>query len=97
MNWLIVNLERSVLLNDGVIVAHWRCEGVDGEFSASAYGSCGFTPDPEAEDFVPFDQLTEADVLAWVWGVEDKDDIESKVQAKIDEQKAPSTEVGVPW
>jgi hypothetical protein len=96
MNWSIVNLERNVS-DGGVIVAHWRCDAVDGEFSAGAYGSCGFTPDPESEGFVPFDQLTQDDVLEWVWGVEDKAEIEAKVQAKIDEQKAPKTEAGVPW
>ena len=96
MNWLIVNLERNVA-DGGVIVAHWRCDAVDGEFSAGAYGSCGFTPDPDSEGYIPFDELTQDDVLGWVWGVEDKAEIEAKVQAKIDEQKSPKTEAGVPW
>lgn len=96
MNWLIVNLERNVS-DGGVIVAHWRCEGVDGEFSGSAYGSCGFTPGPDSEGYIPFEDLTQDDVLGWVWGVEDKAEIEAKVQAKIDEQKSPKTEAGVPW
>lgn len=96
MNWSIVNLERNVS-DGGVIVAHWRCDAVDGEFSAGAYGSCGFTPDPDSEGYIPFDELTQDDVLGLVWGVEDKAEIEAKVQAKIDEQKSPTTEAGVPW
>jgi hypothetical protein len=31
------------------------------------------TPDPEAADWIAFDALTEADVLAWVWASVDKD------------------------
>ena len=56
MNWTISTLERE-LSDGGVIVAHWRCTASDGEFSASSYGTAGFTPDPESEDFVAYDDL----------------------------------------
>ncbi len=38
--WTIANLERNVA-DGGVTVAHWRVTEVDGDYSASAYGTCG--------------------------------------------------------
>ena len=96
-NWQISTLERE-LSAGGVIVAHWRCTASDGDFSASSYGTAGFTYDASAPDFVPYADLTEADVLGWVWadGV-DKDATEAALQAKIDAQMNPTTAAGVPW
>lgn len=56
-------------LADVAIIAHWRCNGsqtVDGStYSGSVYGSAALgQPDPNA--FTPYDQLTEAQVVAWV-------------------------------
>jgi hypothetical protein len=99
-NWTIATLERE-LADGGVIVAHWRCTASEtvGEdtFSASSYGTCGFTPDASAPDFVPYDSLTEATVLGWVWESVNKDATEAALQANIDDQKNPVTEAGVPW
>ena len=95
-NWTIAQLERNTT-DGGVIVAHWRVTAEDGDYSASSYGTCGFTPDPTADDFVPYDSLTEADVLAWVYEAVDKDAIEAGLTAQIEEQKAPQTVAGTPW
>lgn len=102
MNWTISTMERE-LSDGGVIVAHWRCTASEtvGEdtFSASSYGTCGFTYDASAPDFTPYADLTEATVLGWVWDQADgwKDDVEAALQAKIDADKAPTTANGVPW
>ena len=94
--WTLPTLERHTA--DGfVYTAHWRCTATDGDFSASSYGTAGFTPDSSAEDFVAYDALTEADVLAWVWESVDKDATEAALQANIDAQKNPTTSDGVPW
>jgi len=96
-NWTISTLERE-LSDGGVIVAHWRCTASDGDYSASSYGTCGFTPDASAPNFVAYDSLTEATVLGWVWadGV-DKDATEEALAAKIEADKNPVTAAGVPW
>ena len=96
-NWTISTLERE-LSDGGVIVAHWRCTASDGDYSASSYGTAGFTPDASAPGFVAYDALTEADVLGWVWadGV-DRDATEAALQARIDADKNPTTADGVPW
>jgi len=94
--WSIANLERNTS-DGGVVVAHWRATATDGDFSASSYGTVGFTPDPDSEDFVPFDDLTEADVLEWVYESVDKDSVEASLASQIEDQKAPQTMAGTPW
>jgi hypothetical protein len=94
--WTIGTLERT-LDTGGVIVAHWRATAVDGDFSASSYGTCGFTPDPSASGFIAYDSLTEADVIGWVQAEVDKDAIEASLAAKIEADKNPTQAAGVPW
>ena len=100
MNWTIAQLERNTTDN-GVIVAHWRVTAEetvgDVTYTASSYGTCGFSPDPAAPDFVLYADLTEADVLAWVYESVDKDATEAALTANIEEQKNPVTETGLPW
>ena len=94
--WRIAQLERN-LPENGVVVAHWTVVGQDGEYSASAYGTAGFTPDPTDPAFIPYENLTEADVLGWVWGSVDKDETEANLAAQIDAQKNPTEASGLPW
>ena len=96
-NWTISTMERNTS-DDGVIVAHWRVTEVDDTYSASAYGTCSFTYDASASDFVPYADLTEAMVLGWCWdnGI-DQSAVEASLTANIAEQKNPVTEAGVPW
>ena len=95
-DWTIAQCEHEVATG-GITVAHWRVSAVDGDYSASAYGTAGFTPDPEAEGFIPYADLTEADVLVWVWASVDKDETEANLAAQIDAQKNPVTAAGTPW
>ena len=95
--WTIATLERT-LADGAVTVAHWRATDVDGDYSASSYGTCGFSPDPSDPSFVAYDSLTEAEVLQWCWdnGV-DKDATEASLAAKIEADKNPVSAAGVPW
>jgi len=94
--WTIANLERNTD-DGGVVVAHWRCTAEDGEYTASSYGTVGFTPDASADGFIAFDALTEADVLGWVYSEVDQAETEAALDANIAEQKTPATTDGVPW
>ena len=96
ITWSISQLDRNAA-NGGVTVAHWRVEAVDGDHSASAYGSAGFTPDASAPDFKPYDQLTQAEVLAWVWGSVNKAETEASLAQQIEAKKNPVTLNGLPW
>ena len=94
--WTIGTLERNVA-DGGVVVAHWRASLVDGDFSASSYGTVGFTPDPSDSGFVAYDSLTEADLVGWVQAEVDKDATEASLAAKIEADKNPTQAAGVPW
>ena len=98
--WTIANLERNVS-DGGVTVAHWRVTESEtvGEdtFTASSYGTCGFTPDASASDFVVNADLTESTVLGWVHADVDKDATEAALTANIAEQKTPTSADGMPW
>ena len=96
--WTISTLEYTNDDDKGVLVAHWRATDVDGDYSASSYGTCGFTYDASASDFTPYDDLTESQVLGWCWanGV-DQDAIEALLAAKIESDKNPTQANGVPW
>ena len=97
--WTISTLERTLAdPTDGVVVAHWRATAVDGDHSASSYGTVGFTPDPESSDWVAYDAITEDLALSWCFdsGI-DKDAIEASLAAQIELQKNPTQATGVPW
>lgn len=94
--WTIPTVERN-LSDGGITIIHWRCTGVDGEHSASSYGTTSHTPDASAEGFIAYDDLTEADVIGWVQGSVSKSDTEAALAAKIEADKNPTTGAGVPW
>lgn len=92
--WTISNLERRTV--DGFIkVAHWRCTGVDGDISDSVYATVSFE---DGDINIPYDNVTEADVLGWCWanGV-DKDATEASIADRIDVLKNPTVAFGTPW
>jgi hypothetical protein len=84
-------------LTDVVITADWRCNGTDGTYSGTCYGSASFAP--PSENFTPYDQLTEAQVLGWCFsnGV-DKTSIEANVTQQINDQiNPPVIAPPLPW
>lgn len=95
--WAVANLERET--QDGyVYTIHYTVGANDGTYSAGAYGSLGLER-PEGE-LIPFSELTEALVIGWVkdkFGEEKVAEIESALQAQLDEQRNPTKAAGVPW
>jgi len=92
--WSIVQCEH--LVETGFITtAHWTVTATDGDYSASAYGSCGFGDGTPA---IPYDNVTQSEVLTWIWanGV-DKDATEANLGAQIEAQKNPVQASGLPW
>ncbi len=95
----------------GVILVYWSCVALsDGEpaYSSVESGKLRLTYDASASDFIPYADLTEANVLGWVYdslregdetAAEAKARIEAdrteKAQAKVD--RASSQSNGLPW
>ena len=98
VTWTIATLERNT--DNGVVVAHWRASDVDGDHSGSSYGTCGFTPDADADGYTAYEDITEAQVIGWVkdsMGEEAVAALEASIAAQIEQSKAPAVVVGTPW
>lgn len=91
--WKITNLDRTA---DGGLVtcAHYDVTAIDGEFSASVYGTVALE---RGETFIDFDKLTEKDVISWVKAKLDPAAVEQALAAQIEAQKNPPIVQGVPW
>ena len=89
----VSQLERTTT-DDVVTTAHWNASIVDGDYSASSYGTQSFTRDADSPTLVPFADLTEATVVGWLTLDEG---LEANLLAQIAEQKAPTAASGVPW
>lgn len=81
-----------------VTTVHYNVTKTDGDFSASTYGTIGFTPDgSEAGTMIPFASLTEAQVIAWVKTKLDEAVVEAALAAQIEAQRNPVQASGMPW
>ena len=94
--WTIPTCEHDIA-SGGINVIHWRCTGVDGDYSASSYGTVGLTPDASQPDFVAYADVTEAQAQGWVWENVSQDDTEAAIAAKIAAMANPTEASGNPW
>ena len=94
ITWTITNCEHDVATGF-ITTAHWTCSGVDGEFSYPVYSTCSWQAGTPS---IPYAEVTEAEVLNWIWssGV-DKDATETAVAAQIELLKNPVQASGLPW
>lgn len=92
MDWTVSAMDCKVQednLSDVVYNVHWRCSKTEDGYSASVYSTCS-VPGPNPASFTPYNQLTQAEVLGWIWanGV-NKDATEAAVQQQIELQRHP--------
>ena len=97
--WSITSMDCSTTETnpDTVIVCHWTCSGTDGTYSSSVYSTCSVPL--TAGTFTPYSQLTQSQVLGWIWsdGV-DKDVTEAAVGQQIANQvNPPVVTPPLPW
>ena len=104
VTWSITNTEYNNDSDKGVVHAAWQCtdsETVsDVVHTGTVSGMESYTPDASAEGYIAYDDLTEADVIAWVKATLGEDEVtrvEAKVAAKITKSKTPPTSWGLPW
>ena len=93
-NWQVTQTDYNTS-DKYIFCAHWTATAVDGEYTASIYSTCSFG---EGTPTIPYNQVTEQEVLSWCWanGV-DKDAVEAALAQNIALQKNPVTATGVPW
>lgn len=100
MTWNISQLDcipQEDGYTDVVVTAHWQCVGNQQEYTAQAYGSTNLSL-KQGENFIPYNELTQAEVLAWVWQTVDKDETEANIQQLINDQISPPiVSPSLPW
>ena len=93
--WALANVDYDV--SDGFChTAHWTVSRVDGDYSASSYGSVGLT---KPESLTSRTDLKTADIIADVKGVLGTDrvtEIENGLTLQISEEKTPTQGSFVP-
>jgi hypothetical protein len=85
---------------DVVFTVHWRRQATDGTHTADIYGSQAVTLDPSAT-YIPYAELTEADVIGWLEDAMGADTLEAQTAA-LDQQIAnqinpPVITPPLPW
>jgi len=82
--WSFPNFETDA--DNNVKTIHWRYTAVDGDNSASMYGSCG------GSDGMDFDAMTKDTAIACVISMSDttEDNMKASLDAQIASQKAPT-------
>jgi hypothetical protein len=93
MNITISNLDRNTD-GDIVTVVHYSITKTVGEHTASTYSTIAVEV---GDDFVPYADLTEANVVQWVSDKLDLEAVEASLDAQLAEMQAPTKAAGVPW
>ena len=92
--WNVVQMDR--LTSDGfVVTVHYTVNAVDGDFTASTYGTVGYTQ--EDKSYTPYADLTKNEVIVWVQDSLGKDKVEASLTEMIELLKNPVQETGLPW
>ena len=92
--WNVVQMDR-LTSNGFVVTCHYVVSAVDGDYTASTYGTVGYTQ--EDKSYTPYADLTEQQVIGWVQNSLGKDTVEVSLTAQIEAQKNPVQETGLPW
>jgi hypothetical protein len=92
--WNVVQMDR--LTFDGfVVTVHYTVNAVDDDYTASIYGTVGYTQ--EDKSYTPFADLTKEQVIVWVKDSLGQETVEEALTAQINAQKNPVQESGLPW
>jgi hypothetical protein len=85
-NWIISDLVAKIQdgeLSNIIETVHYRYQATDGEHTADVYGSVGLEA-PDAESFKPFEEVTEADVIAWLEAKLDVEAMQEGLNKQLD-------------
>jgi hypothetical protein len=96
IQWMECNPQEGNY-TDVVISAGWQCTGNNGAYIDQIYGTCNFVS--PSGSFTPYDELTQEQVLGWVWadGV-NKAAVQMKIDENIQQQiQSPIVNLPLPW
>ena len=104
--WKITGLKTKDVATDkpsAVVQTYWQKIGTDENGNEGTFsGATPFTVDPtdDSGPFKPFNELTEADIIAWiqtvvVGGYEEH--VNGKIAEQIEQKIKPVTDAKLPW
>ena len=99
-NWKIYDLKR--VIDNGVVTEiTYACESQLSESGTRKIGNLTVVGSPDDSDFISYDNLTQTDVLGWVYASVDKTIFEtensSSIAQQITRRAAITTKTGTPW
>ena len=108
IKWKITKTEYYNDSDKGIRHVGWQCTNSEvvgsGDSAVTHIGTVSgiesYTPNPSADSYVAFDDLTEATLIAWVkatLGSDEVTHVKSKVAEQITKSKTPPTSWGIPW
>ena len=92
--WNVVQTNYNTL-DKFITTVHYTVNAVDGDYTASTYGTVGYTQ--EEGNIIPFDSLTSEIVIGWVKDSLGQSTVEEALAAQITAQKNPVQLSGLPW
>ena len=92
--WRVVQTNYNTV-DKFITTVHYTVNAVDGDYTASTYGTVSYTQEDKA--YIPYVDLTEAEVIGWVQNSLGQDTVEASLTAQIEAQKNPVQETGLPW
>jgi hypothetical protein len=104
--WKVTSLKTKNVADNmpnAVVQTYWQKIGTDENGNTGTFsGATPFTVDPtdDSGPFIPFDQLTEEDVLTWIKSIvvgSYEEHVNGQIQKQIDEKVNPVSEASLPW
>jgi hypothetical protein len=84
-----------------VVTVNFIVSGTDGTYTAEIGGNIQFTPEQNQPDFVPYDQLTQNEVMGWInTATNNQENYYANVQGQINSMITPPvspTSQPLPW
>jgi len=84
-----------------VVNVVFKVEGTDGTHTAEIYGNIQFTPEQNEQGFIPYSQLTQAEVLGWINEATNNQEnyyanIDGQINSMVNPPVSPSSQP-LPW
>jgi hypothetical protein len=84
-----------------VVTVNFNVSGTDGTYTAEIDGQIQFTPEQNQPDFVPYDQLTQDEVIGWInTATNNQENYYANVQGQINSMITPPvspSSQSLPW
>lgn len=99
IEWMEVSKKPIEGFDEVVLTAGWLCIATDGQYKVSEFGSVGFAYPQTDSVFIPYNSLTESEVLNWTWssGI-NKEEVEAALLTRLNDLKTPPTAMlPLPW